>query len=429
MSCIYVQYLMVAALCPSRCSAVPQRFDGVTRFVVVAISEWMAHRLLALQATICKEQCVQTKYRAVRLRSFRSGSDLGGPLARRANYLCQHSLDYVPSAFEKCRGRPQHRRDESRLSVSDYAIVFHTAYGAFDGNSWERLCQLVFKRKFTDDGYTHIPATPGDYGLEGFTKTTGCGYQCYCPDKLYPPKELYEKQRDKITADLKKLQTNEADLMKVLGTTKLRRWHLVTPTIAHNDLIKHAQAKEAEVRGWNLPILAPDFQVLVHDADHYATEIQEMKLAVGQALDFGGLPAVLPDLNDGSETYEKNIMRKTRTRLAKAPADKLEGRVARLYAKTLREFLDHGPHLKRINDTAPTVHSRLARLINGYKAEVGERCFTWEGTPQELTDKIRDGLTERIVRELAPAIGETDAADIARMIVARWIAVCEVDYD
>ena len=307
--------------------------------------------------------------------------------------------------------------------------MFQTDYGPFDGNSWERLCQLVFKRKFTDVGYTHIPATPGDYGLEGFTKTTGCGFQCYCPDKVYPPKELYEKQRDKITTDLKKLQTNETELAKILGTTKLQRWHLVTPTIAHNDLIKHAQAKEAEVRGWNLPILAPNFQVLVHDADHYATEIHKMKLAVGQALDFGGLPAALPDLNDSSETYEKNVMRKTRTRLAKAPADKLEGRVARLYTKTLREFLDHGPHLKRINDTAPTVHSRLARLINGYEADIGETCDTWVGTPQELTEKIRVGLTERIVKDLAPAIDETGAAQIARLIVARWIAVCEVDYD
>ncbi|WP_295374805.1 hypothetical protein [uncultured Pseudacidovorax sp.] len=281
----------------------------------------------------------------------RTGSDLGGPLARRANYFYWQSLKYVPYTFSKGRGNKH--RVESRLSVIDYAIVFHTPYGAFDGNSWERLCQLVFKRKFTSDGYTHIPATPGDYGLEGFTKSTGCGYQCYCPDKVYPTRELYEKQRDKITTDLKKLETNQADLTKLLGTTKLRRWHLVTPTIAHNDLIKHAQAKESEVRGWNLSILAPDFQVLVHDADHYAAEIQEMKLAVGQALDFGGLPAVLPELNDSSETYEKNIMRKTRTRLATAPADKLEGRVARLYAKTLREFLDHGPHLKRINDTAP----------------------------------------------------------------------------
>ena len=307
--------------------------------------------------------------------------------------------------------------------------MYQTTYGAFDGNSWERLCQLVFKRKFIDDGYTHIPATPGDYGLEGFTKTTGWAYQCYCPEKVYPPKELYEKQRDKITTDLKKLQTNKVDLEKVLGATKLRRWHLVTPNIAHNDLIKHAQTKEAEVRGWNLSILAPDFQVLVHDADHYATEIQEMKLVVGQALDFGGVPTVLPALTAGSEIYEKNVMRKTRKRLVSSPTDKLEDKVARLYTKTLREFLDHGPHLKRINDTAPTLHSRLVRLINGYEAEIGETCDTWFGTPQELTEKIRDGLTQRIIKELGPAIDLTGAAQIARLIVARWIAVCEVDYD
>ena len=384
--------------------------------------------MLALQATSCNEQCAETKHRAALMRSFRRGSDLGGPHAHRANHFARHLPNYAPTPFLEVGGHQQ-SLSGSRVSASDDVTVFHTAYGAFDGNSWERLCQLVFKRKFTEDGYTHIPATPGDYGLEGFTKTTGCGYQCYCPDKVYPPKELYEKQRDKITTDLKKLQTNEADLTKVLGTTKLRRWHLVTPTIAHNNLIKHAQVKEAEVRGWNLSILAPDFQVLVHDADHYATEIQEMKLAVGQALDFGGLPAVLPDLNDSSETYEKNVMRKTRARLAKAPADKLEDRVARLYTKTLREFLDHGHHLKRINDTAPTVHSRLARLINGYEADIGETCDTWEGSPQELTEKIRDGLTERIVKDLAPAIDETGAAQIARLIVARWIAVCEVDYD
>lgn len=308
--------------------------------------------------------------------------------------------------------------------------MFQTSYGPFDGNSWERLCQLVFKRKFTVDGYTHIPATPGDYGLEGFTKTTGCGFQCYCPDKSYPAKDLYEKQRDKITTDLKKLHTNEADLKKILGTTKLRRWYLVTPTVAHNDLVKHAQSKESEVRGWNLSILEADFQVLVHDADHYAAEIQEMQLAMGKALDFGGLPTALPVLGSCADIYQNNVMRKTRARLEnRVPAAKLEERVARLYQATLREFLDHDAHFRRINDTAPTVHSRLVRLINGYEAHVVETCSTWEGTPQELTEKIRDGLAERITRELAPAIDETGASQVARLMVSRWIAVCEVDYD
>ena len=43
--------------------------------------------------------------------------------------------------------------------------MFNTSYGPFDGPSWERLCQLVFKKKFAADGYQHIPASPGDYGL------------------------------------------------------------------------------------------------------------------------------------------------------------------------------------------------------------------------------------------------------------------------
>ena len=62
------------------------------------------------------------------------------------------------------------------------------------------------------------------------------------------------------------------------------------------------------------------------------------------------------------------------------------------------------------------------------RAHVVETCDTWEGSPQELTDKIREGLTERITKELAPAIDETGAAQIARLMVSRWIAVCEVDY-
>lgn len=287
----------------------------------------------------------------------------------------------------------------------------------------------MFKRKFSEAGYIHIPATPGDYGLEGFTKTTGSGFQCYCPEKVYPNKELYEKQRDKITKDLKKLQTNESDLKKIFGVTKLRRWYLVTPTIAHNDLLKHAQVKEAEVRGWNLSILEPDFEVLVHDGDHYATEIQEMQLALGKAWDFGGLPTTLPLLGSSADTYQANVMRKTKARLqGRVAADKLDSRVTNLYQRTLREFLDHDSHFRRINEQAPPVHSRLVRLINGYEADVVEACDTWEGTPQELTDRIREGLTERIIKELAPSIDETGAAQIARLMISRWIAVCEVDY-
>ena len=316
------------------------------------------------------------------------------------------------------------------LGASFARAVFNTPYGPFDGDSWERLCQQVFKKKFAADGYQHIPATPGDFGLEGFTTSTGCGFQCYCPDALYPDKVLHEKQRDKITVDLKKLRAYEKDLKKLLGTTKLRRWYLVTPTIARNELVKHARSKEAEVRAWNLSILASDFEVLVQDGDHYAAEIQELHLAFGKALDFGGLPTDLPPLGSAPEVYESNILRKTKARLqGRFTAEKITAKEAQLNQRTRREFLEHGSHFRRINDQAPTIHSRLMRLINGYEAYVLETRATWEGTPQQLTDKVREGLAERISRELAPHIDETDAALIARLMVARWIAVCELDYE
>lgn len=308
--------------------------------------------------------------------------------------------------------------------------MFNTPYGPFDGNSWERLCQQVFKKKFVTDGYQHIPATPGDFGLEGFTTTTGHGFQCYCPNLPCVDKKLYESQRDKITTDLKKLQTYEQDLKKLLGTTKLRRWYFVTPTIPRNQLVTHARAKEAVVRGWNLSILAPDFEVLIHDCENYAAEIQELQMAFGKALDFGGLPMVLPPLGSAPEVYENNIVRKTKARLSgRFPTDKIAAKEAELNQRTQREFLEHGSHFKRINDQAPTIHSRLMRLINGYEAHVLETRATWEGGPQQLTDKIREGLTERISKELTPHVDETEAALISRLMVARWIAVCELDYE
>lgn len=366
------------------------------------------------------------KRHAARLCSFSGVGDLGGPLAR-----CVNKPRRRPNvATARCRGRRGYSCVAlGGLRTGNDTTVFQTDYGAFDGNGWERLCQLVFKRKFTADGYTQIPATPGDYGLEGFTKTTGCGFQCYCPDKTYPPRELYEKQRDKVTTDLKKLRTNEADLKKVLGATKLRRWHLVTPHIAHNDLVKHAQAKEAEVRGWNLSILEPDFQVLVHDGGHYAVEIQEMLAAAGQAMDFGGLATTLAPVDVGAAMYQANVERKTRARFeGRFPPEKVQSLTERISKQTLKEFLEYDAHFRRINAEAPAVHSRLAKLINGYEAYVVEACATWEGSPQELTEKIRDGLAERITREMRPTITETDAMHIARLMVSRWIAVCEVDY-
>ena len=81
-------------------------------------------------------------------------------------------------------------------------------YGNYDGNHWEEVCQQCMKIKYQKDGYQELPACQGDLGIEGFTRN-GTVIQCYCPDEDYAPKEMYEKQRDKVTTDLQKLINNK----------------------------------------------------------------------------------------------------------------------------------------------------------------------------------------------------------------------------
>ena len=82
--------------------------------------------------------------------------------------------------------------------------MLKTEYGSFNGDSWEKICQMSFKLKYESEVYFEVLASPGDYGIEGFTRS-GKAFQCYCPDENYSSEILYNKQRDKITKGGEKL--------------------------------------------------------------------------------------------------------------------------------------------------------------------------------------------------------------------------------
>lgn len=307
--------------------------------------------------------------------------------------------------------------------------MYKSSFGAFDGTSWEALCQQVFKAKYAQDGYQHIPATPGDFGLEGFCGGTGIGFQCYCPNNHYTRKELYGHQRSKITDDLNKLKTYQVQLARILGDTKLSTWWFVTPEIGHNDLLTHARAKENEVRLWNLPFLTPDFSIQLHDADYYLLEINQIRAAAGEALDFHTGPAALVKLVAPQEDYEKNVLRKCNARLAsKVGSGNHAASLSKLNQVTLDSFLESDGYFRDIEKSAPVLYFKLARLINEFERRVEEQAVTWTGFPEDLTNQLRQDLETRLLK-IGPEVNDATADAVARHMVARWLAVCTLDYD
>lgn len=307
--------------------------------------------------------------------------------------------------------------------------MFTTKFGPFNGSTWESLCQQVFKRKYQTECYQQMQASPGDFGIEGYTVNPGWAFQCYCPEKHYERKELYEKQRDKISTDLRKLKEYQGELQARLGATKISRWVFVTPEIDRNALLEHAKTKEAEVRGWSLPFLTDDFTVLLQDGDHYIVEINEIRSASGEALVFDDTVPVLAALTGAQEQYEQNIHRKSECRLVeKAQRADFQARVLQLSQRTIESFLEADGFLRRVSATSPTTYLKLVRLINEYERDVIDTSATWSGTAEELTTQIRDSLANLVSEELSPEFDMANSKKVARLMTARWLAVCELDY-
>lgn len=308
--------------------------------------------------------------------------------------------------------------------------MFNSRFGPFDGGSWEALCQQIFKQKYKTDDYQSIPASPGDFGLEGVTLKGGWGFQCYCPNKHYERTELYEKQRDKITEDLGKLRLYQAQIPRLIGSAKLNHWVFVTPEFDRHALISHARSKEVEVRSWGLPFITDDFTVLIFDGDNFLLEMNEIRTSLGQSLVFDEVAPSLPELKGEQEEYEKNVQRKSEKRLAhKQGSENFQARVQRMHQRTLEEFLGADGLLRRIEATAPAIFSKLVRLINEFENYVVLTSDTWEGSPEALTSQVRDLLETRILADLSPGFDSTMASTVARHMVARWLAICELDYD
>ena len=84
--------------------------------------------------------------------------------------------------------------------------------------------------------------------------------------------------------------------------------------------------------------------------------------------------------------------------------------------------------VKKIESTAPMIYHHLVRVINQYEDEVSEISVTWSGTAEELTEKVRESLYQRL-REEMPNMSTTDQRIISNHIVAKWIALCPLDFE
>lgn len=312
--------------------------------------------------------------------------------------------------------------------------MFVTSYGSFDGNSWEGMFQIILKRKYMAVGYVKVKASPGDFGIEGYTKD-GRTFQCYCPNLNIDTKSFYEKQRTKVTDDLNKLKTNHKELSEILGGVKLKTWVLVTPIISHRDLINHCNIKRDLVKSWNLPFIDNDnFEILVHEADDYAIEIGEYFNHTGKKY------SLKPKMEESSDeklvewqTTEidlvNNAIGKNEIRVNSLPnkAD-LKRKINTLTNETVRYYLNGESMLRTWQASQPENHQRFIELLASVEDELKEKCLLNIVEPNQFVREVGDYVDQKI-RMAFSHLDESTIVRLKNYSVSFWILRCPLYFE
>lgn len=308
--------------------------------------------------------------------------------------------------------------------------MYKTEHGDFVGDSWEEFCQLCFKKKYEAEGYQEMPAWQGDLGIEGFTRS-GILFQCYCPDEEYSPDVLYEKQRDKITTDLKKLTDNETELKTYLKDIKVKKWIFVTPGYKKKDIVKHCQDKAEQYRNSGLSILDPSFDVLIYDIGHFATEIPLVLDYKRQKIEINPLsPKTTTEIADW-KTKEINLVdnaiRKHGQKLSETVSNR-DSKINKLTQLSIENFLNGNITIKIMQEKFPEDYEKFIRVVSLFEKKVTEMCLTNAGDNNDLYKQIENDLKEKL-KEAFSYIDVSTIDQLTEQVLADWILRCPINFE
>lgn len=300
-----------------------------------------------------------------------------------------------------------------------------TSIGECDGTAWEKYCQRLLKLKYEKEGYQEVPARfGGDLGIEGYTQT-GIVFQCYCPDGEPPLKELYEKQRDKITADTRKLKKYSTQLTDLLGGIEICQWHFLTPRYNNRNLLHHCTHRTEEVRSWGCQHIHPTFLILLKDEDCFIKE----RAALVRSLDYEISLDAAEVTHVEIETWknENNALHTTlESKLSKVLAE--SSRLSKYTIKNIERYLQGQNMLEDMLVSFPEQYHHLMRLKAAKAMKVEHDSLLQTHKPKELLIKVGEEYKEALAGNLGAPLAPGIAEILVREAVAGWLIECPLDF-
>ena len=293
------------------------------------------------------------------------------------------------------------------------------------GNSWQdhvaRLCRIECSLR--GETYQPIPdKVNGDGGLEGIT-TDGEGYQCYADQDSVSTKDRVDKQKDKITTDLRKLKKYEEFWGSVFGTSKLKKWILVSPNVPDKAVVAHARKHARKVRAQNLPFIDASFEAFVVTDDHFQKAKDWRSKQSVTPLDLPPDDVSQKDLEQVKSEFVANTERKLKQVLPTLTGASLAER----RDEYLKWYLEHENVLAKVFSQDAELFERLKNFCAQQQETVKFESGVDDTPPNRRLTTVRKVLLDDLDRDFK-MLGKATLNVVARGSIASWLGNCPLEF-
>ena len=295
---------------------------------------------------------------------------------------------------------------------------------SWSGDEWQDYYRELLAARHGAH-YQPVPDTvAGDWGIEGYT-SSGTVYQCYAPEEPLTTDQLYEKHRDKMTADLGKLRKNVAEIAALVAPAEIECWVLLVPRVEDKKILEHAAKKAAEIRALQLPGISHAFVVRVHTSADFPTECRQLDEA---------LCIAIPEIDVGTEddiamlaAGDELDVDTLDDKLTRLLANGREDDLPALRAEFLRFYVEGRQLEGCVRRHHPGLWERWQHSREGVKRTLKTTQLTAQDLPRERLGSVLKVLDDSAASAL-PTLMSTDATSLAWGTVSRWLIECPLDF-
>ena len=272
-----------------------------------------------------------------------------------------------------------------------------------------------------------VPARhKGDHGLDYYCLADRVVYQCYAVQEPCEVADRAEKQKAKITIDLRKFCTRKSELKSLFGDARISRWVLAVPLHDSATVNVHATKKTMEVRALGLLYVLADFEVMIQDLDSFDIGSRSARAVQRRLITIPSKPASpqqIEEWSEGSNTLVHTLTGKLRKRIARGETGELEDSVT----EAVGWFLERDNALEELRLNAPDLHETVWGVISRRAARLRLSGPWPDGSAHEVLRNELDGLIADL-RSSIPNFASSSAQQLALGTLTEWLMRCHLDF-